>query len=128
MKRTLAIILVLIFGVVGLAHSQSAKDVYKAFKKAQLSATGPRAAFESAMTDADVEFDLFKDSQEAKKNSDFTYQIKNARGGLAQVKLAIMGYVLNVGMNPSPDVRMNSYKEGMDLATRELEEAKRCLK
>ncbi len=136
MKRMLAVILIVIFGSVGLAYGQAAKDVYKAVKKAELSATGPRAAFASAMTDADTEFDLFKDSQEAKKNPEFASHIKKAIGGLTMVQLSMdpnltMGFVLmeqtkgkgNAG--PDPATR---FKEGMDTATRELEAAKRYLK
>ncbi len=136
MKKMLAAILIVLFGSVGLAYGQAAKDVYKAVKKAELTATGSPAAFESAMIDANTEFDLFKDSQEAKKNPEFTSHIRNAIGGLTMVQLSrdpnlTLGFVLmeqkkgkgNAG--PDPATR---FKEGMDTATRELEAAKRYLK
>ncbi len=135
MKRILSVILIVLFGSVGLAYGQSAKDVYKAVKKAELSATGPRATFASAMTDAETEFDLFNDSPEAKKNPEFTSHIKKAIGSLAMVQLSrdpnmIMGFVLmekqkgkgNAGLDPA-----TRFKEGMDTATRELELAKKYM-
>lgn len=135
MKRMVVVILIVIFGSVGIVYGQAAKDVYKAVKKAELTATGHPAAFASAMTDAETEFDLFKDSQEAKKNPDFTSHIQKALGGLAMVQISrdpnmMMGFVLmekqkgtgNAG--PAPATR---FKEGMDTATKELELAKKYM-
>lgn len=135
MKRIAVVTLIMICGLVGIAYGQSAKDVYKAVKKAELSATGAPRDFASALTDAETEFDLFKDSQEAKKNPDFTSHIQKALGGLTMAKLSrdpnmIMGFVLmekqkgkgNAG--PDPATR---WKESMDTASKELELAKKYL-
>jgi hypothetical protein len=135
MKRMLAVILIILFGFVGFAYAQSATDVYKAVKRAELSATGNRAVFASAMTDAETEFDIFKDSPEAKKNPEFTTHIKKALGGLALAQIwrnpdMLMGFVLmeqkkgkgNAG--PEPATR---WKEGMDTASRELALAKKYM-
>jgi hypothetical protein len=135
MKRMLAVILIILFGFVGLAYAQSAKDVYKAVKKAELSATGNRAVFASAMTDAETEFDIFKDSPEAKKNPEFTSHIQKALGGLTVAQMftrrdMITGYVLMEAQkgkgNAGPDPATR-WKEGMDTATRELELAKKYM-
>lgn len=85
MKKTLAVILIVVFGVVGLAYAQSAKDVYEAVKKAQLTAaeTEYEEAITNAMTDAKTAFDSFKDSPEAKKNPEFVSQIEAALQGLS---------------------------------------------
>lgn len=135
MKRMVVVILIVIFGSVGIIYAQAAKDVYKAVKKAELSATGSPAAFASAMTDAQTEFDLFKDSQEAKNNPEFKSHIQKALGGLAMVQISrdpnmMMGFVLmekqkgkgNAGQDPA-----TRFKEGIDTATRELELAKKYM-
>jgi len=135
MRRIVALILVMLFGSVGLAYGQSAKDVYKAVKKAQLSATGSREAFASAMTDAETELDLFKDSEEAKKNPEFTSHIQKALGGLEMAQLSlnpnlITGFVLMERLkgkgNAGPDPATR-FKEGIETADMELELAKKYL-
>jgi len=135
MKKATLIIFIFIFCLVGIVYAQGAKDLYKAVKNAELSATGPRADFIKALNDAETEFDLFKDSQDAKKNPEFTNHIKKALGGLTTVQLStdpnfILGFVLmekqkgkgNAG--PEPATRL---KEGMEQARKELEFAKNFL-
>lgn len=114
MKRILALILIMIFGSVGLAYGQSAEDVYEAVKKAELKATGPQRDFDNAVADARTKVDLFKDSKEAEKNPEFTKYIENALVALREAQF--------VTKNPG------DWKKCMDKAEKELEKAKQFLK
>jgi hypothetical protein len=113
MKRILTIILIVLFGLVGLAHGQTPKDIYLIVKKLELKATGPRAEFEKSMSEARAEFDLFKDSKAAKKNPEFTTHISNALEALRTAKFyserQIQAY------NPKAP---KLWKEHMDYATK----------
>ena len=114
MKKVLAVILIVLFGSVGLAYGQSAKDVYKAVKKAELKATGDQRDFDNAMADARTEFDLFKDSKEAKKKPEFTTSLENALIALREAQF--------VTKNPG------DWQKSMNKAEKELEKAKQFLK
>lgn len=118
MKKMVAVILILLFGSVGLAYGQASKDVYKAVKKAELKATGRQVDFENSMSDARAEFDLFKDSKEAKKNPEFTTHINNAIEGLKDVQF----------YGDKDFHNADKWKNGMNKAKRELEAAKQYLK
>ncbi|MFZ0052184.1 MAG: hypothetical protein WAK96_10440 [Desulfobaccales bacterium] len=88
MKKALALTLVLILGIAGLAQAQSIKEVYLAVKKAQLKATGTNEDIDNSIADARAEFDLFKDSKTAKKNPQFTDHIEAAIMALRQAQFA----------------------------------------
>lgn len=118
MKKMLALILIVLFGLVGLAYGQAAKDVYKAVKKAELKATGQRTEFESSMSDARAEFDLFKDSKEAKKSTEFTTHIHNAIEALREAQFASDKRFLDP----------TRWQKSMDKAKKELGQAKQYLK
>lgn len=117
MKRTLALILIVLFGSVGLAYGQTAKDVYKAVKKAELKATGTQRDVDNAIADARTEFDLFSGTKEAKKNPEFTKHILLALEALRGAQFA-----KEVTNNPG------DWKKSMDTAEKELEKAKQFLK
>jgi hypothetical protein len=119
MIRVLLFSMIIILGVVCLAWGQSTKDVYKAVNKAYLSASGsPRKDFDNAVVDARNEFDLFKDSQAAKKNPEFTKHIEAALMAIREAQFA-------------SDPRFqdaNRWKQNMDKAEKELASAKKYLK
>lgn len=105
------------FGMVSFGFAQTAKDTYKAVKKAELKSTGTQRDADNAIADARTEFDLFKDSKEAKKHPEFTKHIEAALNALrvAQFSKEIK--------NSAAD-----WKKNMDLAAKELEQAKQFLK
>lgn len=115
-KRVLLMVLIVLFSFVNFAHAQSAKDVYKAVKKAELKATGDRVSFDNSLSDARAEFDLFQDSKEAKNNPDFTSHIFNALKALSLAQLS------KITLQPA------LWSKYMDTATHELELAKKFLK
>ncbi len=117
MKRIMIVLLVLLFGVIGSANAESSKDVYKAVKKAELKSTGTQKDVDNVVADARAEFDLFKDSKDAKKNPEFTKHIEAALNALRVAQF-------------SKEVTQNStdWKKNMDLAAKELERAKSFLK
>lgn len=117
MKRIFALMLVVLFGLVGLAYGQTAKDAYKAVKKAELKATGANRDFDNAIADARTELDLFTGSKEAKKNPEFTKHIVLALEALRGAQFA-----KEVTNNPG------DWKKSMDKAEKELEMAKQFLK
>lgn len=121
MKRTLAFIFIVFFGTVSFGYAQTAKETYKAVKKAELKASGTKADAENSLADARAEFDLFKDSKEAKKNPEFTAHIDNAIKALREAGFA--NYVSRQGVRPKI-----SYVDAMGKVSRELEAAKRYLK
>jgi hypothetical protein len=121
MKKIVALILILFFGMVNFGYSQSAKDTYKAVKKAELKATGATTEAESSLADARAEFDLFKDSKESKKNPEFTAHLNNAIEALR--KAAFAHYLTKEGVRPD-----TSFSDAMSKASRELDASKRYLK
>jgi hypothetical protein len=121
MKRVFLLILIIFFCLVGFSYAQSAKDTYKAVKKAELKATGSTRDAESSLADARAEFDLFKDSKEAKKNPEFTDHINKAIEALREAGFA--NYISKNGVQPKI-----SFSEAMGKAKREMESAKQYLK
>ena len=114
MKRILALSLLMVFALVSFGYAQSSKDVYLAIKKAELKSTGTQQDVDNATADARAEFDLFKDSKEAKKNPEFTKHIDSALNALRLAQFS-----QQVKNNPA------EWKENMDFAAKELESAKR---
>lgn len=121
MKRILVLSLIVFFGIVNFGYAQTAKDTYKAIKKAEFKASGSKADAESSLADARTEFDLFKDSKEAKKNPEFTAHLENAIKGLMEAGFA--NYVSRQGVRPKI-----SYADAISKVSRELEAAKQYLK
>jgi hypothetical protein len=117
MKKIVIFILVAVFGMAGFAYAQSAKEVYMAVKKAELKSTGTQRDVDNAIADARAEFDLFKDSKEATKNPEFTKHIDSALNALR-----VAQFSEQVKNSPA------EWKENMDWATKELEQAKHFLK
>jgi hypothetical protein len=117
MKKMLAVILIMLFGSVGLAYGQSAKDVYKAVKKAELKSTGTQRDVDNAIADARTEVDLFRDSKEAKKNPEFTKYIENALTALREAQFA-----------KEITKSLGDWQKSMNKAEKELEKAKQFLK
>ncbi|MGP8051608.1 MAG: hypothetical protein ACLPYB_13495 [Desulfobaccales bacterium] len=117
MKKIIIFIIFVVFGMVAFAYAQSAKEVYLAVKKAELKSTGTESDVDNAIADARAEFDLFKDSKEALKNPEFTKHIDAALNALR-----VATFSERVKNSPA------EWKENMDWATRELEQAKHFLK
>jgi len=129
MQKILALILIVLFGMVNFGYAQSAKDTYKAAKKAELKATGSTRDAENSLADARAEFDLFKDSKEAKKNPEFTTHIDKAINALREAAAAIYLNKEGVPLKDKQGAPLKlSYSDAMSKATRELEAAKRYLK
>jgi hypothetical protein len=123
-NRILALILIVLFGMVNFAYAQSAKDTYKAVKKAELKASPYSSkAWDEAIVDARTEMDLLKGSDEAKKNPEFTKHIETALNNIR--KASGLSYCMDQGLRSvSPD----DWKKTMSQASIELEAAKRYLK
>jgi hypothetical protein len=123
MKRLFTITLIILFGLVGLAYGQSARDVYKAVNKACLAASGSSMKdFDNAVVDARNEVDLFKGSQEAKKNPQFTLHIENALKAIREAQFARQ-FAGERAVKNAPD----RYKSSLDKAERELANAKQFI-
>ncbi|MHB8067360.1 MAG: hypothetical protein ACYDIC_05610 [Desulfobaccales bacterium] len=82
MKRMLALILVVLFGSVGLAYGQSAKDAVKALKKleAKVESGMSYQKYREALGDTNAEVKLFLESKNAKKNPELANSIKKIMG------------------------------------------------
>jgi len=80
MKKMLSVILIMLFGSVGLAYGQSAKEAFKALKKVEArTETGVSYKdYPEVISDAKVEVDGFLRSKEAKKNSEVAEHMKKA--------------------------------------------------
>lgn len=119
MKRLFVLFLIILFGFSGLAYGQSLKDVYKSINKAFLAASGSsKRDFDNVVVEARNEFDLFKDTQAAKKNPEFTKHIEAALMAIREAQFA------REPMFADP----NLYRKSLDKAERELGIAKQYLK
>jgi hypothetical protein len=117
MKILLVTILAVLIGTTGMAFGQSINEMYKVVKKAELKATGTQQDIDNSIADARTEYDLFKDSKEAKKYPEFTKFIENAITALRKAQFA-----KEVTKNP------NDWEKNLKLAGNELEKAKQFLK
>ena len=121
MKKVFTFGFVILFGLVGLAYGQSAKDVYKAVKKAELKFTlGSRNDFANAVADAKVEVESFSQTAEAKRNPVFTMSIN---GAIDMFMMASQVLTL-----PKVSGSADSFDEFMNLGRKDLKMAEQCLK
>jgi hypothetical protein len=108
MKRAFVVIFVILFGFVGLAYAQSAKDAYKALKKLEVrtQAGVSYRDYPAVLTDAETEVDLFLKSKAAKKNPQFSEHIKKA---MTSYVMAMEVWKLKFGYgSPSDIIRINT--------------------
>lgn len=79
-KKLLAVILIVLFGSVGLAYGQSAKDTYKALKKveARVETGVTYKDYPQVISDAKAEVNIFLEGKDAKKNPQLAEHIKKA--------------------------------------------------
>jgi Sec-independent protein translocase protein TatA len=78
MKKMLAVILIVLFGTVGLAYGQAAKDAIKAVKKleAKVESGTSYKKYREDLGDANAEVKLFLESKAAKKDPALAQSLK----------------------------------------------------
>lgn len=82
MKRMLAVILIVLFGSIGIAYGQTAKDAIKALKKleAKVESGMSYQKYREALGDTNAEVKLFLESKGAKKDIEQAKLIKKIMG------------------------------------------------
>lgn len=82
MKKMLAVMLIVLFGSVGLAYGQSAKDAIKALKKleAKVESGTSYKKYREDLGDANAEVKLFLESKAAKNDPSLALSIKKIMG------------------------------------------------
>ncbi len=82
MKKMLAVILIVLFGSVGLAYAQAAKDAIKAVKKleAKVESGTSYKKYREDLGDANAEVKLFLESKAAKSDPALAQNIKKIMG------------------------------------------------
>jgi hypothetical protein len=139
MKRMIIFCVVFLAGLsfAGIANAQAMKDIYKSVKKAELSIElRATKSFKDALTDAKTEMDLFKGSDEARKNPEFSRHIEAA---LESIKKAYgLSWAMDhgfhgqinpkAGAGPGGVENIDKWNNAKADAARELEAAKRYLK
>jgi hypothetical protein len=139
MKRLVILGVVFLAGLFfsGIASAQGMKDIYKSVKKAELSIElRATKSFKDALTDAKTEMDLFKGSDEARKNPEFARHIEAALESIS--KAYGLSWAMDHGFHgrinpragdgPGGVENIDKWNNAKAEAARELEAAKRYLK
>jgi hypothetical protein len=130
-------LLALLFCIPQIVTGQSSKDVYKSVKKAELAASiRATKSFNDTLIDAKTEFDLFKGSEEAKKNPEFALYIESALNNIQKayglswaMDHGFHGQINpNAGSGPGAVENLDKWNIAMKEASGDLEVAKKYLK